>query len=221
MIVRISNTPRHPSLDLAAFRTLWDEHSEMGGTLPGRLGYVRNVPCVQHGRYLLPYPGFDASAETLYENRDTMANTFSARPAGYQDHTSRLLDVSRYSWLVGDRQIRVDGDAPAGFVKLMTFMRLHPACSVQELATALEHQSEVVAESGPIRHEQVVRHDLPNSSVGFDAVDMIWFESPHLAVDYVGSAAGYDAQEALRGYVLGVERVVVLPEVHTSPDQPG
>jgi hypothetical protein len=169
------------------------------------------------GRYYLPYPGFDASAETFYENRTTMDETFRSRPPGYQDHTSRLLDVSRYSWLVGHQHILIDGNPPDGYVKLMSFLRLHPLSSVGELGTALERQARIVEETAPVRHEQVLRDDAPESSTGFDAVDLIWFPTPEAAVAYVASEAGYEAQAVLRGNVLGVERVVVHPEVYVAP----
>jgi hypothetical protein len=175
------------------------------------------VPCLINGRYYLPYPGFDASAETFYESRTSMNETFQSRPPGYQDHTSRLLDVSRYSWLVGRQQVLIDGEPPDGFVKLMTFMRMHPLSSIAELSDSLNRQASVVADTQPVRHVHVVRDDEPDSSTGFDAVDLTWFPTPEGAVEYVQSEAGYEAQAILRGSVLGVERVVVHPEVYVAP----
>jgi uncharacterized protein (TIGR02118 family) len=201
-VVRVGMAPRAAGLTPEQCQAHWrSAHADAARSLPGLRAYVQNHAILRDGRPLLPYPGFDVCAETEFDDLAAMDAAFASeqyRGAIVADE-QRLIDKTRFAQALCERRVLAEGD---GALKLMTFLRRHPAAGEQAFLAAL---------SG---HEQlIVRHDLHagRPPAPFDAVEVLWFADAEAAVAHTAGAAAQDAAYHRAGVLFGAERVVARP----------
>ncbi len=215
MIVRVGCAPREASLSFEAFQAHWaSEHGALAGTLAGLRSYVQNHAVLTVGRPLLPYAGFDACSELVFDSLEAMDEAFES------DHYRQtvtadervLIDKTRFGMLLAERRVLVDGTPDEGAFKLLTFLVADPNHGPAVLAGELAGPyREAVREARPLRHEQLVV--IPGAHDGrlapfAHAVDILWFPSTAAALDFVGGEAGFAAGYALAGRAAGCQRLL-------------
>ena len=212
-VVRFGLAPRLPGLTTEEFVRRWTEHGSRTRRAgrPGRLSYVQNVPVLEHGRHLLPYPGFDVCAEATYESMAAVTAAFAAgAPVGLHADRYTLLDDSCFCPVVARRQVLADRGVTDDAVKLMIFYRAHPLRGPNELFDRLMNgHAEIVAETAPARHEVLLASGAEARPC--DAVEIIWFGRPEDALDYARSEESYKAEVSLGGRAFGTERLIARP----------
>lgn len=217
MIVRVGFAPRAPGLDYAGFQAHWKgEHGGLAAQIPGLRGYVQNHAVLRGGRPLLPYVGFDACSEILFDSLEEMDAGFASEHYQSQvvadEHV--LIDKARFGLFLADRHVLRDGPVPEGAVKLLTFLPVDPRSTAAELADlAAGAYAEAVADVG-LRHEQLV--EIPGAHEGrlpplFSVVDTIWFASADDALAFVGGEGGDRTGWLLAGTAFGVQRLIAEP----------
>ena len=220
MIVRVGMAPRRRGMTTAEFQEHWrTKHADAALLIPGLERYVQNHAVVgADGGYVLPYPGFDACAETEFASIDVMDAGFASdeyRETVQADELD-LIDKASFFCALAEREVLSDG-APAdeGF-KLITLVRHNPISSPEALLDALRgpYAEAISSADGPRRHELLVTSRPAHEgryAIPCDAIDEVWFESPDAAREFVTGDAGVTAWLALAGLALGTERVVTRP----------
>lgn len=226
MITRIGLAPRRPGSTFVEFQHHWrNAHADAALLIPTLRAYVQNHAVHDgNGRPLLPYPGFDACAETSFDDLDTMDAGFASRE--YQEDVQAdeaiLIDKSKFWLLLCERTVIDDGSPPPDSVKLMTFLRAHPLATRDALLdVARGPYADLVQGAGAQRHEQLI--PLPDAHEGREApncelVDSITFGDAAQALDFVNGAAGHEADTLLAGLVFGRERLLATPRVVKTLD---
>jgi hypothetical protein len=214
--------PRRKGMTTAEFQAHWrTTHADAALLIPGLERYVQNHAVVgPDGRYLLPYPGFDACAETEFASIDVMDAGFASpqyRETVQADELD-LIDKPSFFCALTEREVLSDGGSPDDGVKLITLVRHNPISSSEALLEALRgpYTDAVAAAAAgrPRRHELLVT--LPEAHEGrypipCDAIDEVWFDSPDAALEFVTGDAGVTAWLTLAGLALGTERLVARP----------
>jgi uncharacterized protein (TIGR02118 family) len=211
--------PRAPGLDYAAFQAHWKgEHGGLAAQIPGLRGYIQNHAVLRGGRPLLPYVGFDACSEILFDSLHSMDEGFASEHYQSQvvadEHV--LIDKARFGLFLAERRVLREGAAPEGAVKLLTFLPVDPRSSRAALAElAAGAYAEAVAGVG-IRHEQLV--EIPGAHEGrlpplFSVVDILWFSSPDDALAFVQGDGGDRVGWLLAGTAFGLQRLLAEPVV--------
>lgn len=228
MITRVGMAPRRSGTSFAEFQQHWlGAHAEAALRIPNLRAYTQNHAVLDPaGRPLLPYPGFDACAETEYDNVASMDAGFAS--AAYQTDVRAdedvLIDKAKFFLLLCERVELNPGDAPPGAVKLMTFMRAHPLADRHRLLdVACGPYAALVRDAGGLRHEQLI--PVPEAHAGgrppsCELVDAVWFATAEQALAFVNGAAAAEADELLAGTVFGRERLLATPHVILAR-QPG
>lgn len=221
MIIRIGMAPRRIGTSLTEFQRHWrQEHSAVAQQIPGLRGYVQNHNILDGaGRPLLPYPGFDACAETAFDDLASMDAAFGSPEylGAVRADEDLLIDKSRFFMLLCDRVVIGASGAETDGVKLMTFMRAHPLVNRDELLTlASGPYADLVKSARATRHVQLT--PSPNMHAGRPApscelVDCVWFETTQHALDFVNGPAGSEADDLLGGSVFGRERLLAFARV--------
>jgi hypothetical protein len=191
-------------------------HAAIGARLPGVRSYVQNHGVLDHGRFLLGYPGFDIMPELDWDDVAAMDAAIDS-PVHEQDSIddeAHFIDVTRTGYAVTARRVISDTEPTAGAVKLITLLRRSSRAEADALGHALTGAyADAVGQATAARHEVLValpeRDGRPPYAV--DAVDMIWFADPREAVAWVGSEQAARAAWHLAGVALGAERLVATP----------
>lgn len=221
MIIRLGMAPRRTGISIIEFQQHWrGPHANAALRIPNLRGYVQNHAILDAGgRPLLPYPGFDACAETVFDDLASMDEGFAS--ATYQQDVRaderELIDGSGFALLLCERRVLDARPAPTDAVKLMTFWRLHPSCSREELlALAAGPYAEESGRAGALRHEQLipsVEAHAGRQPMACDLVDCLWFGAAAEALDFVNGARGAQAEQVLAGKAFGRERLLGTAEV--------
>ncbi len=220
MITRVGLAPRKPGTSFREFQRHWrEEHATVASAIPGLVGYVQNHAVLDPGgRPLLPYAGFDACSETVFESLESMDAGFAS--AAYQgavrDDEKELIDQSRLCPVLCEREVLDDGAAITDGVKLLTFLRAHPLTKPAELADFGRVEWHVLMrDAGAMRHELLV--PSPGAHVGLplacDLVDLSWFPDTATALEFVNGPRGAAAESALAGRAFGRERLLATVRV--------
>lgn len=230
MIIRIGMAPRRIGTSFTEFQRHWrEEHSAVAQQIPGLRGYVQNHSILDGaGRPLLPYPGFDACAETAFDDLAGMDAAFGSPTyqGAVRADEDLLIDKSRFFLLLCDRVV-IDGGGAEDGIKLMTFMRAHPLVNGDKLRTlASGRYADLVKSAGAIRHVQLIPSldlHVGRQPPSCELVECVWFETTQHALDFVNGSAGSEADDLLGGKVFGRERLLasarVVRELHTGTDQ--
>ena len=218
MITRIGMAPRRPGSTVREFQEHWrTAHADAALRIPALRAYVQNHAVLdEHDRPVLPYPGFDACAETSFDALDSMDAGFASRE--YQQDVRAdeavLIDKTRFFLLLCERQPVFDASPPEDAIKLMTFHRVHPLSSrAALLETAHGAYAEAVRASGALRHELLV--PLPEAHEGrqpahCELVDAVTFADAAAALDFL---AGPALDAVWGGVVFGRERLLARPRI--------
>jgi hypothetical protein len=208
-------------MSVAEFQRHWrGPHADAALHIPNLRAYVQNHAVLDEaGRPLLTYPGFDACAETSYDDLADMDAGFSS-PAYQRDvraDEQLLIDTSTFFLLLCDRRTLDDRPAPPNAVKLMTFLRVHAAGSRDEVLDLLAGPYATHArEAGAVRHEQLIPSvdaHAGRQPMTCDVVDSIWFDTAAQAMDFVNGASAEPVDTLLAGKVFGRERLLATPHV--------
>jgi uncharacterized protein (TIGR02118 family) len=218
MITRVFFGPRRQDMATEACLAHWrGKHAEIGARLPGVRAYVQNHGVLAHGRFLLPYPGFDIMPELDWDDLAAMdaAIDSPAHERDSIDDEANFIDVSRTGYAVTTRHVLSGGQPASGAVKLITLLRRAVNASSQALADALMGPYALaVSPAGLRRHEVLVtladREGRPGFAV--QAVDMLWFSEPRDALAWVESDAAAAASWSLAGIAFGSERLIARPQ---------
>lgn len=220
-ITRVGMAPRAEGLTFAAAQEHWrTEHRDVALGIPGLRGYVQNHAILRDGVPLLPYPGFDVCAETEFSDLDAMRRGFASEhyQRTVRSDEANLIDGRRFMLALTHRRVVADGRPPSDGVKLMTFIRSHPAASRERLLeTLVGDYAEAVAEGAPLRHEVLItdpdahESDLPPCC---DAIDVLWFARAEDALDAVHGVLSQRAGWLMAGIAFGTERLIARPLRH-------
>ena len=222
MIVRVGMAPRRKGMTTAEFQHHWrTAHADAALLIPGLERYVQNHAVVDDdGRYALPYPGFDACAETEFGSIEIMDAGFASpeyRETVQADELD-LIDKPSFFCALTEREalLERDGGARDDGVKLITLVRHNPIASPAALLDALRgpYAAAVEAAGGPRRHELLVTSPEAHEGrypIPCDAIDEVWFDTSEAAVDFATGDAGVSAWIHLAGLALGTERLVARP----------
>jgi len=218
MIVRVGNAPRAAGLSCEEFQAHWrGEHGGLAGQIEGVRGYVQNHAVLAGGRTLLPWPGFDACAEITFDSVEAMDRSFDSehyRNAVVADEQV-MIDKTRFSLLLADRRVLLDGELPDDAVKLLTVICPAPETDAEALRSQLaDGYREAVSGAPILRHEQLL--EAPGAHAGRQpafcaAIDLLWFDRAHTAVEFVGGPQWDRARLSLAGLVAGTERLIAQP----------
>lgn len=226
MITRIGMAARRAGSTLAEFQAHWrTEHAAAALLIPTLRGYVQNHAILDdHGRPVLGYPGFDACAETTYDDLAAMDAGF-ASPQYQQDvraDEAVLIDKSTFFLLFCTRELVFEDTVPEGSVKLMTFLRVHPMSNRDQLLeVARGPYARAVRSSGAVRHEQLVPQPevhRDRQQAACELVDSVTFADTEAALDFY-NGQGAEADDALwAGVAFGRERLLASPKVIKALD---
>jgi len=218
MITRFWLAPRRRDMSVEQFQQHWLAHGPLGLSLPGVSRYQQNHGVTRDGRYLLPYPGFDACAELTWESLADMDAAISA-PQNTRDSAEdeeSFLAPEHFGLMITEPRVCVDGEPSEGAVRLMTFLRRHSRATTEECAEAVTGAyTRAAGALRPLRHEQFITvvsaHDEGRGPAAFDAMDALWFGSIDEALGALASPEYQDALMHLAGRAQGSERVLSRP----------
>lgn len=218
MIVRLGMAPRAAGLDYEAFQAHWrSEHAGLAGAIEGLRGYVQNHAVLREGRPLFPYVGFDACSEISFDSLEAMDAGFASeyyRSRVVADEQV-LVDKTRFLMLLAERRVLDDRPAPAGAVKLLSFLPVDHRSTREALFDLLGGAyREAISSAGALRHEQLLEipgaHESRIPAV-VAAVDILWFPTPEDAVGFVTGDLGHELGYLLAGTTFGAQRLVAEP----------
>ncbi len=214
MITRVGMAPRAAGLSYARFSDHWrNEHAAVAGALPGVRAYVQNHPILAGGRPLLPYPGFDACSQIVFDDEATMQASFATRTPDSELRRDelRMIEPARLMVMLATPRTVLEGAAvPDSAVKLMTFLRAAPAADPGALGSRLDEIAQATGDGGGtiLRRERLTA--IPGARAEgmpawCDAIDVLWFADAEAALAHLASPVGDDADWRLAavGQVLG------------------
>jgi uncharacterized protein (TIGR02118 family) len=206
--------PRAAGMTYQQFSSHWrNEHAAVAGALPGVRAYVQNHPILDSGRPLLPYPGFDACSQLVYDDRDSMEASFATRTpdSELRQDELRMIEPSRLMVsLTTARTVLDAATVPDDAVKLMTFLRRAPAAPARSLEPLLDELAEATGDAGGaiLRRERLTA--IPGAraegmDAWCDAIDITWFGDVDAALAHLQSpTADHEAWRlSAVGQVLG------------------
>lgn len=195
-IVRVGMAPRAAGTTHAAFAEHWrTDHADAAGQLPGLRGYVQNHAVVRDGRPLLPYPGFDACSELLFDDLGAMDAAFDSETfrTTVQDDERGFVDKTQFTGLIARRRTFDSAPAREDDVKLLTLWRPAPGRTPQELADLLARLAAQDERPSLRRREQLVEVDGAHAGRWPAACHVIDVE---IFADADAALAGLDGADA-------------------------
>jgi uncharacterized protein (TIGR02118 family) len=217
-ITRVGMARRVASLSVAAAQEHWrTAHGDVASGIPGLRSYVQNHQVMHDGVPLLPYPGFDACSELEFDDFDAMWSGFASEHyrSAVQADEANLIDKTRFTMALTRRRVLADGDPSVDAVKLMSFLRVHPAATAEELVETLQGPyAEAVQMAGPVRHELLVTDPEahpPSVPPCCEAIDIQWYPSPGEALGALTGALSERPGWLLAGRAFGVARLLAHP----------
>lgn len=229
MLTRVGAAARRNNLSFEDFQQHWvEQHGPTAGSIPNLVRYVQHHAVLSGGVPVLPYPGFDACSELDFDSLAAMDDGFAqaAATGELKADEDRFVDKERYSWVLGEADVRLATTPPAEPVTLVSWWRAHPSSSAERLVEVLTGSWEdALAESvaSPIagRRLIVARRDWhrgrPDPTA--DAVEVIVFDGIDCARDFVVDTVSRIGT-IVAGVAFGVERHLAVPVV-VSPGPVG
>jgi uncharacterized protein (TIGR02118 family) len=217
MLTRVGAAARLPTLSVEQFQQHWRErHGPTAGAIPNLVRYVQHHAVVVDGRTLLPYPGFDACSELDFESLEAMDDGFAkaAQAGDLRADEDRFVDKARYSWVLGEVEVRAPSVAAADPVTLVTWWRTHPAARADRLRATLCAEWEAALPPLCERRLIAARHDwhAGRQPPTADVVEVITFDGLAAARGFLDGAA-HEAGPLLAGIAFGAERHLARPIV--------
>jgi len=210
MITRIGVAPRRKGLTSEAFQAHWGgRHGELAKQLPGVRRYWQNHALLRNDEPVLPWVGFDACSEIVFDDIATMNKSFESDHylKDVRDDEALLVDKTKGGLTLTDRDI-LHGQVDGKGTRLLTFMRAAPGQTAAALQDALKAQKPVAVATA-----WEVFSALPSERAGghvsiFDAVESLWFTDPDEAQRYLVSADARERRAEIAHLVRGVERLL-------------
>jgi len=212
MIIRFGMAPRLPGSSFEAFQKHWmTSHADAAGAIPGLLAYTQNHSVLVEGKPLLPYPGFDACSELIFESVESMNEGFSSQQ--YLDSVRQdedaFIEKSRFSLALTREHLAIGNppvlkDSP---IKIVTAFRCHPSTEKALLvSTVCDEMTKAIAEDAPLAQRVLVTdHEAHTGQppAVFDIALMSWFPDLEKAQSHLSSANRARAELALAGIAFG------------------
>jgi uncharacterized protein (TIGR02118 family) len=214
VITRVGMAPRAAGLGYEQFASYWrTQHAAVASALPGLRAYVQNHAILAGGRPLLPYPGFDACSQLVFDDEAGMAAALATRTpdSTLRQDELRMIEPARLMAVIATSQTVLEGLAlPDSAVKLMTFVRAAPAADPDALRSRLDEIAQATgAGGGAIRRRERLTAIPGASAEGMpawcDVIDVMWFAGAEGALAYLASPVSDDEAWRLAavGQVLG------------------
>ncbi len=217
MLTRLGAAARRPELTVEQFQEHWiANHGPTAGSIPNLVRYVQHHAVLVDGRPLLPYPGFDACSELDFESLEAMDDGFEQAAAGgeLRADEDRFVDKSRYSWVLGEVDVRLAERPADDHVTLLTWWRAHPAASAGRLLRALtgEWEDGLGDEALVGRRLVVPRADWHEGRQPptADVVEVMTFDGLVAARSFLATTAP-DLGPIVAGVAFGTERHLARP----------
>ena len=212
MIIRFGMAPRLPGSSFEAFQKHWmTSHADAAGAIPGLLAYTQNHSVLVEGKPLLPYPGFDACSELLFESVESMNDGFSSQQ--YLDSVRQdedaFIEKSRFSLALTREHLAIGNvsDLSGSPVKVITAFRCHPGTEKTLLiSTVCNEVTTAVAQDEPLAQRVLVTDNEAHAGqppAVFDIALMSWFPDLEKAQSHLSSANRARAELALAGIAFG------------------
>jgi uncharacterized protein (TIGR02118 family) len=219
MITRLGCAPRRPGMTTPAFIDHWRTgHADAASAIPGLRSYVQLHPVLLGGVHALGYPGFDACSELDFDSLEAMDAGFAseAYQGAVRDDEEMFIDKQRFSLVLAEREVLSGTRGDGGGVRLVTFLRRHPAVAAGQLLGAVTGPYAERAAAAVIGHEvlRAIDHDRPDrQQQAADVVDELVFSGVESALDWCASEGATEAGLALAGLTAGTVRLLVRGHV--------
>ena len=209
MVIRIGVAARRTGLSVAEFQRLWhDRHGPLVAKFKGIRHIWQNHALLREGMPILPWPGFDACSEMVFDDLAAVQLALSEEnyPRDLREDSPHVVDMSTSGVMLAER-VHVEGTVDLRDVRLLTFMQRAPGRSLAQLHESLR----AVPKASQARAREVyVPLEAPGFTVNaYDGVDAQWFESASRAERYLVSAEALEHRRATAHLVRGTERVIV------------
>jgi uncharacterized protein (TIGR02118 family) len=215
VITRIGTAPRRLGLTTEEFQQHWyATHGPLVRKLKGLRRNWQNHALLRDGEPLQPWAGFDACSEMEFDDLQSMAEAFSPEhyPVELKNDSEHLIDKSKAAPMI-TRRIHLQGTIDLKRVRLLTFMRCAPRCTAAELESDLRTCPSASTARARELYVTVVDPRTSVSMIGFDAVDVQWFDDPQQAERYLVSSEAREHRHAIVHRVCGVERLLARVRV--------
>jgi uncharacterized protein (TIGR02118 family) len=214
VITRVGMAPRAAGLSYEQFASHWrTQHATVASALPGMRAYVQNHAILAGGRPLLPYPGFDACSQLVFDDEAGMEAALATRTpdSELRQDELRMIEPARLMAVIATPETVLEGSAlPDSAVKLMTFVRAAPAVDPDALGSRLDATAQATGTAGGtiLRRERltaILGASAEATPAWCDAIDVIWFAGAEGALAYLASPVSDDEDWRLAafGQVLG------------------
>jgi hypothetical protein len=225
-LTRIGAAARRNDMTIQAFQEHWKTaHGPTAGAIANLIRYVQHHAVLFDGHTALPYPGFDACSELDFESLEHMDDGFAqAVVAGdLKADEDRFVDKSRYSWVLGEVDIRMTPSPSDDPVTLVTWWRAHPSSGPARLLRTLTGEWEDGIDEVAIGRRLIVaRPDWHEGRTppSADVVEVIVFDGVDAACSFVAGQA-QERGPVLAGLAFGTERQLSRPVVVLKSSRPG
>lgn len=213
MITRLGMAPRLEGHTYEQFQHHWrTSHADAAGKIPNLRRYVQNHAVLRDGVPVLGFPGFDACSELDFDSVELMTEGFASEEYQVRVRADEraFVEKSRFSSILADRPVLIDGARPKNGVKLLQFYRLHPRSTAATLAQVLHSfDSSALRKEGVRRRELLVPLTNPPAELGApaaEAVDMQWFDNVDAALSFLRSSFADSCAWKLGGVAFGGAR---------------
>jgi uncharacterized protein (TIGR02118 family) len=223
MLTRVGAAARRSDMTIQAFQDHWkNAHGPTAGAIPNLTRYVQHHAVIIEGRTVLPYPGFDACSELDFASLEHMDDGFAQAAAmgELKADEDRFVDKTRYTWLLGEVDVRTPRRSVVDPVTLVTWWRAHPASTPERLvATLIDEWEDGIDDMVVGRRLVVARPDwhAGREAQSADVVEVIAFEGVDRAQEFLGGHAQTQGP-VLAGIAFGAERHLSRPVVVVAPD---
>lgn len=215
MILRLGMAPRRPGMSTVDFLEHWrTSHADAAGQIPNLQRYVQLHPVLQNGVHALGYPGFDACSELEFASVEAMEEGFASETyqVAVRADEDAFIDKGRFCMVLGERE-RLSGQRREEGVRLLAFLRKHPAVSVEELDAVVSgpFAGTIAADEQVVGLEVLRPLDQPRPGRERAACELVvGLDLPDRegALSWVGSEAAVAADLHLAGYAFGVTRLL-------------
>ena len=214
MITRIGLVPRRAGLATHDFQTHWrDVHGPLVRRLRGLRRNWQSHAVLADGESFLPWPGFDVCSEMDFDDVAAMQAAFSVEhyPGELKTDSAHLVDMSKAGPMTTQR-VHAGGVIHPGDIRLMTFMRCAPHVQRPELHLALRRLP--LPSQAKARELYLSIDDREGLVSSFDALDVLWFQTPQRAQQQVISVEAREQRHELAHLVRGVERMIARVHVN-------
>lgn len=224
-LTRVGAAARRHDMTIEAFQEHWKTaHGPTAGAIANLTRYVQHHAVVFDGRTVFPYPGFDACSELDFESLEHMDDGFAqAAAAGdLKADEDRFVDKSRYSWILGEVDVRMEATESEDPVTLVTWWRTHPASDADRLLQTLTGEWEVgIDDVAAGRRLIVARPDwhAGRTPPSAEVVEVIDFHGVDAALRFINGQA-QQLGPVLAGVAFGAERQLARPVVVVAPPNP-